>query len=245
MPPEITSPRRERPSPNTGQHQHITTRVLLAAGVVGPVLFVVTFTVAGWLRPGYSAMASAVSDLGVGNLARIQNANFLLFGALLIAFAVGFRRVMSELIGGHSTWGAIMIATTGIGMLGAVLFPAAPPTEMLHFLLGFLVVIVSAVTAAFYLGRQFRRVPGWRSLSRYSTWTGLTAVALVLLTFRRAQLRLTLGGSRNRRPDQPDTRGRDLRLVHRDRMVAVATRQPRPGRRSDQSRLRAVSDRRR
>lgn len=183
MPPEITSPRRERPSPNTGQHQHITTRVLLAAGVVGPVLFVVTFTVAGWLRPGYSAMASAVSDLGVGNMAWIQNANFLLFGALLIAFAVGFRRVMSELIGGHATWGAIMIATTGIGMLGAVLFPAAPPTEMLHFLLGFLVVIVSAVAAAFYLGRQFRRVPGWRSLSRYSTWTGLTAVALVLLTF--------------------------------------------------------------
>ncbi|MFG1685810.1 DUF998 domain-containing protein [Nonomuraea sp. NPDC049269] len=183
MPPQSTSSRRERPSPDLGQQHDITTRILLAAGVVGPVLFVVTFTVAGWLRPGYSAMASAVSDLGVGDNASIQNANFLLFGILLIAFATGFRRATTKIIGRRATWGAILIATTGIGMLGAVLFPAAPPTEILHFLFGFLVVIVSAIAVVFYLGRQFRRLPGWRNLSRYSTWTGLAAVALVLLTF--------------------------------------------------------------
>ncbi|MBB5867781.1 putative membrane protein [Allocatelliglobosispora scoriae] len=183
MTPEITSQRRERPRPDTVQHHGTATRLLLAAGIVGPVLFVLTFTVAGWLRPGYSALASAVSDLGVGSTAWIQNANFLLFGILLIAFAAGFRRVASELIGGHATGGAILIATTGIGMLGAVLFPAKPPTEILHFLLGFLIVIVSAIAAAFYLGRQFRRVPEWRVLARYSTWTGLIAVALVLVTF--------------------------------------------------------------
>jgi hypothetical membrane protein len=74
-------------------------RALLAAGIVGPILFVAVFTVAGWLRPRYSATAEAVSDLGVGEAAWIQNANFFVFGALLLAFATGLRRAMSGVVG--------------------------------------------------------------------------------------------------------------------------------------------------
>lgn len=183
MPPQVTPSRREHPRSNTDKNQDATTRVLLAAGVVGPILFVITFTVAGWLRPGYSAMASAISDLGVGPMAWIQNANFVLFGILLMTFAVGIRRAMSTIIRRSATWGAIMIATAGVGMVGAALFPAAPPTDALHFLLGFLIFMISAVAAMLYTGHQLRRLPEWRALSRYSTWTAVSAIGLVLLMF--------------------------------------------------------------
>jgi hypothetical membrane protein len=159
------------------------TQVLLVAGVAGPVVFVLTYTVRGWLRPGYSSMVSAISDLGVGDGAWIQNANFLLFGALLIAYAVGYRRVMSELIGRRATVSSIAIGTAGLGMFGAVAFPAKPPTDLLHFFLGFLVVIVSAMIAAFSGARQFRRVPGWGALARYSSWTGVIGATVWVLTF--------------------------------------------------------------
>ncbi len=159
-------------------------RFLLAAGLAGPILFLAIATVAGWLRPGYSARTDAISDLGVGDNAWLQNANFLLFGILLLGYAVGFRQAMAPLVGaGTANWGAIAIGAGAIGTVGAVVFPAAPATGLFHFLFGFLIVMVSAVVAAFYGGRVFRRAPGWRGLARYSTWTGAVSVVLFIATF--------------------------------------------------------------
>ncbi|GAA3259751.1 DUF998 domain-containing protein [Dactylosporangium siamense] len=159
-------------------------RFLLAAGLAGPILFLVIATLAGWLRPGYSARTDAISDLGVGENAWLQNANFLLFGILLVGYAVGFRRAMAPLVGVRTaSWGAVVIGAGAVGTVGAVVFPAAPATGLFHFLFGFLIVMVSAVVAACYGGRVFRRVPGWRGLARYSTWTAVVSVALFITTF--------------------------------------------------------------
>ncbi|GIF96852.1 DUF998 domain-containing protein [Catellatospora citrea] len=159
------------------------TRALLAAGVAAPVLFVVGFTVAGLVRPGYSAMRSAVSDLGVGQNAWLQNANFLLFAMLLIGYAVGYRRALTQDLGRSATTGAVLIGCASIGLVGAVVFPATPATGLLHFLLGFLIVLGAAMAAAFHGGRVFRHVPGGRGLARYSTWSGIAAVAMFVVTF--------------------------------------------------------------
>ena len=159
-------------------------RMLAWAGILGPIVFVTIFTVAGWLRPGYSAMEEAVSDLGVGPQAWIQNTNFFLFGALLLLFAIGFARIMQNLIGSRpAVIGAVLIAATGTGIVAAGIFPAEPPTEWLHFLLGFFFSSGSAIATSFYVGRKLRDVPGWESLARYSLWTGIGAVGLVVLSF--------------------------------------------------------------
>lgn len=163
--------------------QHID-RTLAWAGVLGPIIFVMVFTIAGWLRPGYSAGEEAVSDLGVGPQAWIQNANFVLFGLLLLAYAVGFARIMDDVLGRRrSRIGALLIALTGIGITASAVFPAAPPTEGLHFLLGFLLAFGSATVTAFYVGRKLRGVAGWDKLGRYSFWTGIGAIGLVVLSF--------------------------------------------------------------
>jgi hypothetical protein len=73
-------------------------RWLALAGVVGPILFIALFTLAGLLRPGYSAIRDAISDLGIGPNAWIQNANFTL--SIIVSVALGatlFRRANEEL----------------------------------------------------------------------------------------------------------------------------------------------------
>ena len=67
------------------------TRVLLAGGIVGPLLFIVVFLVEGATRPGYSAWRNFVSELALSNEGWQQIANFLVCGACCIAFASGIK----------------------------------------------------------------------------------------------------------------------------------------------------------
>src|ERR1051326_4746317 len=60
-------------------------RWLALAGVVGPMLYVGVFTLAGFLRPGYSPVRQAVSALGVGTNAWLLNTDAVVFGVLLFA----------------------------------------------------------------------------------------------------------------------------------------------------------------
>jgi hypothetical protein len=51
--------------------------------MIGPTLFVVMFTLEGWLRPGYEPLGMFISELALGPRGWIQVSNLMLFGALL------------------------------------------------------------------------------------------------------------------------------------------------------------------
>jgi hypothetical protein len=87
--------------------------------VAGP-LFVLVFLVEGALRPAYNPLRHPVSSLAIGDGGWLQSLNFLVTGALTIAFAVGLRRL------GTSRWGPLLIAAIGVGFIGAGLFTADP-----------------------------------------------------------------------------------------------------------------------
>lgn len=70
----------------------VPTRWLLLAGLVGPVLFVVTFVVAGALRPGYDPVRHFVSLLSLGDGGWVQVVNFVIGGLLIAGFGLGLRR---------------------------------------------------------------------------------------------------------------------------------------------------------
>jgi hypothetical membrane protein len=159
-------------------------RYLPLTGVVGPPLFVLVFSVAGILRAGYSPARQAVSDLGVGADAWIQNANFLVFGTLVLAFAVAFYRAMRQVMGpAPARVSAILIGLTGVGILASGIFTAAPATEGLHFLAGFLLAFGSAIASIAVAGRRLRHLAGWEGLGSYSRWTAAGALALIALSF--------------------------------------------------------------
>ena len=59
------------------------------AGVLGPSLFVVTFTVEGWFRPGYRATEMFISALSLGASGWIQIVNFIVLGTAFLLFTRG------------------------------------------------------------------------------------------------------------------------------------------------------------
>lgn len=63
------------------------------SGIIGPVLFVGVFTLAGFFQKDYSALKMHISALSLGPQGWIQRTNFMLFGLLLFVFS---RNILKE-----------------------------------------------------------------------------------------------------------------------------------------------------
>lgn len=173
----------------TGEKQmtHVPrmTRVLLICGLIAGPFYIVVSLIQALTRPGFDILRHDVSLLANGNLGWIQVMNFVLSGLLVLAFAVGMRRVLRGSRGG--TWGPVLIGVYGLGLIGAGFFTADPafgfppgtPANahaiswhgLLHIVtagIGFLALIA----ACFVLARRFasRRQRGWAA---YSLATGV------------------------------------------------------------------------
>src|SRR5262249_56779399 len=117
-------------------------RWLALGGVVGPALFVLTFTLAGLLQPTYSPVSQAISDLGVGDNGWILNASLVLLGLLLVGFAIAFyRTVRPEASATVRFVCASLLALVGVGYAVAGLVPEPNP---IHWLLGATAVYLRA-----------------------------------------------------------------------------------------------------
>ena len=108
-------------------------------------------------------------------------ANFVLFGLLLIAFAIGLHRGVGG--GRGSKIGPALLAAAGVGLAlcGFKTEPdlsTAPQTlhGWLH-LIGFFIMAGGLLAGAFALWRRLRQDALWRGYGRYSLATGLLAIA--------------------------------------------------------------------
>ncbi|WP_160051699.1 DUF998 domain-containing protein [Nocardiopsis sp. FR26] len=166
-------------------------KLLLCGAVAGP-LFVGVFTVAGALRPDYLPLRHPVSSLALTGAGRVQVANFLVAGALLVAFAVGVRRELGRTSrAGAKPW---LLGAAGLGLIGAGLFPTDPvsgyppgtPDELVYTppgaahdgasVLFFLGIPLACLAFAWWFARGRRR---W--LAAYSALSAVAFVALFLL----------------------------------------------------------------
>ena len=167
------------------------TGALLLCGVIGPPLFYVALLIEGATRPGYNAIQTQGSYLALGDQGWEQVANFVVFGLLDIAFAVGLRRTWPT--GRASTWGPLLIGLFGLGLItigvcvtdpGDGYPPGAPLNGhpqtwhgWVHGLGGALVVNVLLPAACFVISRRFAIDPACRRWAVYSSMAG----ALILL----------------------------------------------------------------
>ncbi len=90
------------------------TRLLLAGGMVGPLLFIVVLLIEGATRPGYDAWRHFGSQLSLGEQGWEQIANFLVCGVLCVGFALGLRRALHR--GRGATWGPILLGVFGLSL---------------------------------------------------------------------------------------------------------------------------------
>ncbi len=158
------------------------------AGMIGPALFVLIFTIEGWLRPGYDACSMFVSELALGPRGWIQICNFVLFGSLFLSFARGVAREFRS--GTASTAGPVLLTILGCGFFAAgpfVMDPVSTPRQAwsahgtMHQLLGALVFSLMPVSC-FIFWRRFRVDPRWQPLRRLTLGAGIAiAVAIVLM----------------------------------------------------------------
>ncbi|MFS8100463.1 DUF998 domain-containing protein [Lentzea alba] len=146
---------------------------LVLCGVIAGPLFIASFLVNGFFVPDYSLLRHPVSGLQLASW--VQSANFIVTGALVMAFAAGIR------VG----WGSWLIGAVGLGLVGSGIFttdplngypPGSPAVSEYtwHGLLHDLFAVPTFVgwpIACFVLARRFR------------PWFSITSGVLFVLMF--------------------------------------------------------------
>jgi hypothetical protein len=99
-------------------------KLLLAAGFLGPALFVGGFLILGAKRPGYSPRYTFASQLALNGGGRTWQTINCVAGLLIVAFGLGLHRTVREGVG--SFWGWVSVVAGGLGMLIFGLSPDDP-----------------------------------------------------------------------------------------------------------------------
>lgn len=160
-------------------------RTLLALGAAAGPIYIVVGLAQALTREGFDMRRHALSLLSNGDLGWIQVTNFLVSGLLVLAGAWGVRRALHP--GRAGTWGPILFAGYGVGLLGAACFtadpglgfpPGTPMTGtglsthgLLHFVFGAL-GFYSLIAACFVFARRFA-ASGERGWMAFSIFTGV------------------------------------------------------------------------
>jgi hypothetical membrane protein len=159
--------------------------VLAAVGIFGPILFTAGVVVQGLLRAEYNQIAQQISDLTAGPSGWVQQVNFVVFGLLLIVFAVGLHR------GVRKAWpwvgGPALVAWNGVELVIAGLFPLREDAAGhiydplgVHSVNGTIFFLCIGVVLV-VLSRQFARDARWRGLAAYTLASGIALFVMVVL----------------------------------------------------------------
>jgi hypothetical protein len=164
-------------------------RITALAGVVGPAVFVATFTAEGLLRRGYDPLRMYISALSLGPRAWIQIANFIVLGVLLFVFTRG---VAAEFTTGKASKGGLLLLTllSLLFMVSGpfVMDPTGTPLNLatvhgtIHGIAGGIVFLLMPITCFVYL-RRFRADRNWQLLQWWTLVLGtIEAVAVFIFT---------------------------------------------------------------
>jgi len=172
-------------------------KLLILCGCSAAVIYVGTVILGGLLRPGYSHISMAISELvadGAPNRALLSSF-FLVYNALLSAFGIGlFLKANSQSRGRISGIVGSLALTLLVGMAGILMelaFPQDPggiPTTFagtMHIVMAS-VASLGTMVAVLMLGLWFRNTTDLKSYTAYSLISvvvifvsgGLTAAAM-------------------------------------------------------------------
>jgi hypothetical membrane protein len=170
----------------------VSERNAALAGMIGPAMFAFIIGVLtvvqyrfmrelGWHPTGSSGVPWP-SGLALGPYGWLQVLNFILFGLLVIIFAIGFRRRVSGRAAKIGA-GLLMLAGVALILLGFKTDPellATGPQTLSGWIhgLAFLLLTISLLLTIFSVGWGLRKDPLWRSYGWYSLATGIVFVVV-------------------------------------------------------------------
>jgi Protein of unknown function (DUF998) len=151
-------------------------RSLLYCGIVAGPLFIAASLTQAFTRSGFDLGRHPLSLLSLGSLGWVQIANFVVSGLLYVLGGVGLRGALQY--GRGRTWGPLLIAITGAGLIIAGVFtadpgagfppgaPAGAPKMSWHGALheiGFMISFGGAIAACVVFARRYAALGrrGW------------------------------------------------------------------------------------
>ena len=157
---------------------------LAVAGIAGPIIFAVVALVQSVLRQDHSLVENPISALAAGTSGWVQNVNFLLFGLLMIAYAIGLHLGVRP--GRWSVVGFAFLVLSGIGLMWGGAFPVTDSTgafdesRVLH-IPGFIMTFLGGGIGLIAMSRRMARDPRWKSVATYALVTGIAMLVLILV----------------------------------------------------------------
>ena len=164
-------------------------RLLLLAGIVGPLLFAAAVFVVGTLRPDYSHVTQFMSELAEagGQYAWLMKYfGFMLPAVFILIFVVAFRtRLPSTAL---SSIGTSLLVVFAVSMFLAGVFPCdvgcsppePSPDQKLHDLFSIL-ACPSFTAGVFFWGLSLFRYAGWRRFGIYTLGTATLSLVLLIV----------------------------------------------------------------
>jgi hypothetical membrane protein len=155
------------------------TRWAALGGVVGPVVFVGTWLVAGLVKSGYSPLHDPISDL-----AGVHASTRPTMTAAFVVFAVGMCLYASALRAAGFGYAWISAAMSGVATLGVAAFPlhSSAAVDRVHGVfagIGYVTLAATALASAAHLRRTGPRA--WARLAAVCGVVSAVALALTLL----------------------------------------------------------------
>ncbi len=184
-----------------------TTRALLACGVAAGPLFVLLILGQAVTREGFDPRRHPLSMLSLGEQGWLQTTNFLVSGLLVVASALGARRVLTPGSAGR-TGGPVLLGIYGAALIWAGVFrtdpadgfppgtPGGPGGVSWHGLLHNLAPVgmgVALSVACLVFARRFVR-DGRRGWAAYSVAAAVAYYVLGFAAFPAQDFRLMLLG---------------------------------------------------
>lgn len=155
-------------------------RIAALAGIVGPVLFTLAFLAQeAFRRAEYSPVVEPVSALEAGPNGWVQQVNFVVFGLLLLTFAIGLHRGIA-----HTRLGILGPTLLGMASIGLFLAAAFPLREDAagvtydpggHFVSG-ITFFLSTSLAMLVLSRRLAKDHRLRGMATYTEVCGVLAL---------------------------------------------------------------------
>lgn len=163
-------------------------KIFMLCGIAAAVVYVGTVLLGGWLRPGYSHISMAISELvadGAPNRSLLSSA-FLVYNVLVSVFGIGlFLKTNNQSQGRRSGMiGSYALVVVGVaGILMELAFPQEPGgtattfAGMMHFVMAG-VASLGTMVAILMLAFWFKQVPELKSHVPYS----IISVAVVFVS---------------------------------------------------------------
>lgn len=156
-------------------------KLLILSGILAPIIYVGTVLLGGILRPGYSHLAEAISELvaaGAPNKPLLSSL-FIVYNVLCSAFGIGLLQQTINTSGRKTSgkFGAISLILIGIiGVLLELFFPQDPGGQAvtfagtMHIILASMAALLTMITIV-STGLWFREIPRFKGYTLYSVIT--------------------------------------------------------------------------